>query len=466
MPTNNSPLGQAFSAYLETIANYYDPEALALIKAVAARSPSPTTVEIAYQLLGGWTGTGMTLPPPMPPAPALSFPADHGEHWDTPIEWRYLTQSLDLVGGGKVNVITNLFRKAIATAATAPTLTEVERQIYSTSIAATLELPGQPVAHYVLPPTTFSALEGGVEIGADPFKMVVGKVSLTGTSDVFPIAFRIEDDGDPLVGRPALVVDITAQATNPLFLQGKDGYIGAPAGAPTSVAWYYYSWPQQATTGTVTVGGVTYQVASGVTWMDHQWGGYPAPATAAKPGWSGWCWFEFQFEGDRSLTLACPHTAVVGGKLPFFNGGFGTYVEGGQSWLIPALLEVGDYAPSQATGVGYPSDWTLEAGTLGGPVMLVVKPKTLVADQAMWMGGLTEYSEAAATVTAIGMVNGEPVKMSGVGYCEGVGFENPAEQKLRVETWLRAKLEGQDPGTTTAAQVTLGGRVSSVQVDA
>lgn len=172
--------------------------------------------------------------------------------------------------------------------------------------------------------------------------------------------------------------------------------------------------------------------------MDHQWGGYTAPKTATLPAWSGWCWFEFQFDGNRSLTLAAPHQAIADGKLPFFNPGFGVYVDNGVSTLIPAVLEVWAYTPSAATGAAYPSAWTIEAGTLDGPALLVVVPKTVLADQAMWMGGLTEYSEAAVTVTAIGVAGGKPVKMTGVGYCEGVGFEDPANRNQRDLAWLKA----------------------------
>ena len=434
MPTSNSPLGQAFSGWLDTVANFYDADILATIKAAAAASPSPATVEIGLQLLGSWGGTGLSVPTA---SPTFSFPADHGEHWDMPIEWRYLTLSLNLAGGGRVSGICNIFRKAIATAATAPSLKPLDRQIYSTSIAVTLELPGEAPVHYNLPVQTFSSLEDAITVTNDPFSMMMGQqVSLTGTSDVFPIAFSISDAGDDT--RPSLSIAIEAQATNRFFLQGDKGYIGAPN---AGVSWYYYSWPQQATTGTVIIGGTAYAVESGLTWMDHQWGGSTAPTTAAPPAWTGWCWFEFQFEGNRSLTLAAPHQAVAGGQLPLFNPGFGVYVDNGVSTLIPAVLEVWAYTASADTGVNYPSAWTIEAGSLDGPVLLVVTPKTVLADQAMWMGGLTEYSEAAVTVTAIGVANKLPVRLTGVGYCEGVGFENPGEHAERDLAWLRAKIE-------------------------
>ncbi|HEX8165513.1 MAG TPA: lipocalin-like domain-containing protein [Beijerinckiaceae bacterium] len=461
----NSKLGEIFSSFLATIDNYYDPAALALIKRAAAASPSPTTVEVAIQLLGPWAGTGLNIP--TPPAPAFSFPADHGEHWDTPIEWRYYTLSLDLEGGGRVSVIANFFRKAIATAACAPGVRDLDRQIYSTSMAFTLELPGADPVHHSLPVQTFAPVEGGVEVGNDPFRMVVGKNSIVGGSEVFPLHIHVEDPGDPLVGRPAFAVDVDCAAANPLFLQGKDGYVGPEVkpGEFPAVGWYYYSWPQQLTTGTVTIGGTAHAVASGRAWMDHQWGGSPAPSSSAAPAWSGWCWFEFQFDGDRSLTLACPHQAIVDGKLPLVTPGFGTYVEKGNSQLVAAFLEVGAYTKSPNSAARYPSSWLIEVVTPpknpsktpkklsqtppkappGNSVALVVKPTTVLADQSMWLGGLAEYSEAASTVTAFGFAGGGPVKMEGVGYCEGVGFEDPAERNTRDKTWLRAVLG--EPGS-------------------
>jgi predicted secreted hydrolase len=343
-------------------------------------------------------------------------------------------------------VIANFFRKAIATAACAPRVRDVDRQIYSTSMAMTVEMPGAGPVHYTLPVTTFAPIEGGVEIGNDPFRMVVGKNSIVGGADVFPLHIHVEDPGDPIVGRPALVVDVDCAAANPLFLQGENGYVGPPVkpGELPSVGWYYYSWPQQPTTGTVTIDGTVHEVASGRAWMDHQWGGSPAPSSSAAPAWTGWCWFEFQFDGDRSLTLACPHQGIVDGKLPLLTPGFGTYVEHGKSTLVAAALEVGDYAKSRETAARYPSAWLIEVKAPDNSVALAVNPKTVLADQAMWLGGLAEYSESAATVTAAGVVSGVPVEMAGVGYCEGVGFEDPAERNTRDKTWLRAVL-GESP---------------------
>ena len=56
----------------------------------------------------------------------------------------------------------------------------------------------------------------------------------------------------------------------------------------------------------------------------------------------------------------------------------------------------------------------------------------------MYFASLVEYSEANCTVTAIGTVNGVSVSLSGVGYCEGVGFENPDEYYTRAEAFINA----------------------------
>jgi predicted secreted hydrolase len=432
-----------FSSFLATVKNYYDPACLELMVRAAASSPSPTTVESAYQLLGSWTGTGLKIPTPIPPSEALSFPADHGEHWDTPIEWRFYTLSLDLAAGGRVSVIANFFRKAIATAASAPGVRDLDRQIYSTSIATTIEMLDTEPIHYCLPVATLAPVEGGVEVGNEPFRMVVGKNSIVGGGDVFPLHIHVEDSGDPTVGRPSIRIDVECADANPLFLQGENGYVGpqVKVGEVSSVGWYYYSWPQLPTTGMVTIGGTEHGVAAGRTWMDHQWGGSPPPATPKAPAWTGWCWFEFQFAGDRSLTVACPHQGITNGTLPPALPGFGTYVEKGVSTLVMALLDVSDYTKSPDTDARYPSSWLIEVKTPDdNSVALAVSPRTVLNEQAMWMGGLTEYSEAASTVGAIGIVDGNPVAMEGVGYCEGVGFEDPDETHARAKTWLRDAL--------------------------
>jgi predicted secreted hydrolase len=429
----NSKLGKIFLSFVDTIEGFYDPSILSLIKQVASSSPSPTDVEVAIGLLGAWTATGLTLPKPIPPAAALHFPADHGEHLDVPIEWHFVTLSLNLECGGRISAVLIFFRKAISTHASSPNgTTDLDRQIFSTSLGITVEMPGTPAIHHAFPVVTRAPVEGGVKYGNNPFHLIVGKNSIHGSVDIFPFRLHVEGPGDSLIGRPEIKIDLYCSATNPLFLQGSNGYVGAPGGP----SWYYYSWANQSTTGSVTIDGQKHVVTSGLTWMDHQWGGWDVPTSPTKPGGSGWCWFEFQFSGDRALTLACPHNGKIVPSLP----GFGVYVEGRSSMLVGATLNVSKFAKSPETDANYPLAWHFLVQST--TVELDVIVTTVCDQQSLWQGGLTEYAEAACVVVGTGYVDGKLVTMEGVGYCESVGLEDYVEGETRRKAWLRSSLQG------------------------
>jgi predicted secreted hydrolase len=335
----------------------------------------------------------------------------------------------------------NFFRKALIPPNVMPSLSPVEHQLYSTSVGVTVELPGRPGVHYLWPITAFSGCD--VSVGNAPFHMTVGKNFLKGTTNVFPLQVHLEDPGDWSVGRPPTIVDVEIAGTNPLFLQGLNGYVG-PADEDPGFAWDYYSWPQQKVTGSVVFDGVKYAVANGgKCWMDHQWGGGKPQKSGPVNTGTGWCWFEFQFNNNQSLTIAIPHDPLPpSGKLPQFNSGFGTYIDNGKSFLVGALLQVQSYTQSNFTSASYPSAWNLQVlpSSATNPLALVVTPTCSVEPQTEWMMGITEYSEGNCTVTAQGSVGGKPVNLSGVGYCEGVGFEAPAQTLARQVAFLKASL--------------------------
>jgi predicted secreted hydrolase len=428
----NSKLGEIFSSFLDTIEGYYDPATLALMKKVSSSSPSPTDVEVAIELLGAWASTGLKLPEPIPKAPPLRFPADHSEHWDAPIEWHFLTLSLDLECGGRISAVIIFFRKAAAAHASVPKRTSnLDRQIFSTSLGVTVEMPGKESTHHAFPVVTLSPIEGGVKFANDPFHLSVGNNSIDGSIDIFPLFLHVEGPGESLAGRPAIEIDVACSATNPLFLQGSNGYVGLPGGP----AWYYYSWANQKTTGSVKIDDQRHIVTSGVAWMDHQWGGWPVPSSPAKPGWGGWCWFEFQFDENRALTLSCLH----GGTILPGTLGYGVYVQGKSSTSVEAKLDVAKYAKSPETDANYPSEWHLSIKSKA--IELEVAVTTVCEQQSLWQGGLSEYAEAAATVKATGSIDGKAVIMEGVGYCESVGLEDPVEVETRRKIWLRSSLQ-------------------------
>ncbi len=74
------------------------------------------------------------------------------------------------------------------------------------------------------------------------------------------------------------------------------------------------------------------------------------------------------------------------------------------------------------------------------PIALVVVPVTAVKPQALLMGGLVQYAEAACTVTAIGTIGGVGVTLNGAGSCGSVGFEDPAATQSHQVAFLTQAL--------------------------
>lgn len=54
------------------------------------------------------------------------------------------------------------------------------------------------------------------------------------------------------------------------------------------------------------------------------------------------------------------------------------------------------------------------------------------------MGGLNEYAEAAATVTATGTVGTTAINVNGVGYCETVGAQSPTDANNNRTAYLQS----------------------------
>lgn len=439
--TPGAPFGRLFAAQLDAVAGAYpDVATLALLRSIAnQKSPTAPQLETALSLLGNY-GAMSDVPQPIPPGAPLQFPADHAWHPDMSIEWYYFTMSLPLVGGGVVSVICNFFRKSLAPAGLVLGISDLGRQIFSTSIATTIELPDEPAVHYAWPVQSFFGTDPAVQIESSPLKTVLGLQSIVGTNDVFPAHYHLDNAVPP--DGPHVVIDIDAAASHPLFLQGVNGYDGTPSGTAQTVGYYYYSWPQQAATGTVTIDGITYETTGGVVWMDHQFGGN-VPVRSGPPGaWTGWSWFEFQFGGGISLTLTNTHGPIVNG-IDDPAPGFGTLImPDGTSELVGNTLSIGGYTPSIATTARYPSSWTIDVTEgLIYPVSLHVVPVTDVAQQAMWMGAQVEYAEASSTVTATGSINGVDVgTLTGVGYCESVGFEDTTLLAARQIQYLNDTL--------------------------
>ena len=95
---------------------------------------------------------------------------------------------------------------------------------------------------------------------------------------------------------PARSFDLTlsAQPTQPLLLQGRDGY--SQKGPQAEQASYYYSQPQLAVRASLRLDGTTRE-ATGIAWLDHEWSSSVLDADAV-----GWDWIGMNLADGSALT--------------------------------------------------------------------------------------------------------------------------------------------------------------------
>jgi predicted secreted hydrolase len=199
------------------------------------------------------------------------------------------------------------------------------------------------------------------------------------------------------------------EATTPVMLHNEIGWLPTEAGAT-----YYYSWPRQQATGTLTLNGEIFNV-TGTAWFDHQWGDF---FVLGKP--AGWQWFAIQLDDGRSLMIT--QSLGIDGEI---TESYGTYMspEGDVGSLKSdthgiTLTETDEWT-SPTTGATYPSGWTIEIESLA--LDITIDP---VADDQEVQGGLaaaSTYWEGKARVS--GTQNGQPI--SGDAYVELSGYVDP-----------------------------------------
>jgi predicted secreted hydrolase len=200
-------------------------------------------------------------------------------------------------------------------------------------------------------------------------------------------------------------LDLTFAPTQPLLLQGVTGY--SRKGPDAAHASHYYSQPQLAATGTVTVGGAASAV-TGTAWLDHEWS-----STVMAPGAVGWDWAGINLADGGALMAFRMRDREgralwAGGTLRGADGRVRTFApeeirfEATRSWRSPR------------TGVDYPVGMTVVAGD----IVLLMEP--LIDDQELDSRASTGtiYWEGAMRALA-------SERRVGHGYLELTGYGTP-----------------------------------------
>ena len=286
---------------------------------------------------------------------ALRFPADHGAHPDTHIEWWYATGWLSAAAGSlearkpEFGFQVTFFRTRTGLAE-ASTSRFAARQLVFAHVALTDLAAGarggglmhdQRAAREGFGLVQTPAASGQQVVQLRDWSLQRAATSPSGDSSRLRIAVR----GD----RFALSLDLTS--TQPLLLQGDAGY--SQKGPDAREASHYYSEPQLAVRGRVERAGVPARDVRGRAWLDHEWSNELLPSAAV-----GWDWVGFNLR-DGAALMAFRLRRADGSALwagGSFRGASGELRVFGAS---DVRFEPLRRWTSPRTQAAYPVEWTL-----------------------------------------------------------------------------------------------------------
>jgi len=332
---------------------------------------------------------------------AVEFPRDLGAHDDFQTEWWYYTGNLATADGRPFGFQFTIFRHALAPPMpVVPSGSEWRsEQVYMAHFTVS-----DIAADAFYPVERFSRGAAGLAgATAEPYRVWLDDWSM---EEIEPGQVRLQARADDTA------IDLVLTETLSPILQGDGGL--SPKGPEPGNASYYYSIVQQKTTGTVSVGGQSFDV-TGLAWKDHEWS-----TSALSAGAVGWDWFSLQFDN--------------GGALTFFNvrrddgtneaASAGSYIAPDGTVTHLSLddweLEVTDTWTSPTNGSVYPAGWRIRVPSID----LDLTGRPLMADQELNFS--TVYWEGA--VAFDGTLAGAPI--SAQGYIELTGYAGSMEGRL------------------------------------
>ncbi len=314
---------------------------------------------------------------PMP----VTFPRDDGPH-DVPLEWWYYTGHLWTEDGRRFGFEQVFFKAQRASGdgvglVSHVAITDNERRVFQydqrISILPALRTP---------------------DTG---FDLAIGDWSMRGANGEDRLVASTE----------AYNLVLALRSTKPPALHDGDGYIDYGNGQAS----YYYSRTRMAVTGTLAVNGKGERI-TGEAWMDHQWGDF----TTYQDG--GWDWYSLQLEDGTDVMLYVIRTLdgsplIVDGSVVDAKGTL-------------TVLDREDFRAvstgtwtSPATGITYPSGWTVDVPVVG--LSLTLEPS--MEDQELDTRQTTQVVYWEGEVVVQGTRNGHPIR--GFGYVELTGYDHP-----------------------------------------
>lgn len=329
------------------------------------------------------------------PARPLVFPQDHGAHADFRTEWWYITGHVQ-AGAREFGIQVTFFRSRPDGTAQLPGRFAARQLLFAH--AAITDVAGRRLWH----DQRIARWNGEPDSG--PAR------AATGDLDVNIRDWRLHRTASGYAARllgQDISLDLQFAPTQELLLQGEQGL--SRKGPHERQASYYYSHPQLAASGTLTVRGERHRV-QGRAWYDHEWSQELLDRDAV-----GWDWIGMNLDDGHCVT-AFQLRRKDGSKL-WAGGSF--RAAGDARKLTPYRFRAVDvdFRPqrhwvSPATRARYPVEWLIRTPADFYTVRAVIDSQELDARGStgtIYWEGLSDLYES----------NGKRV---GRGYLEMTGY--------------------------------------------
>jgi predicted secreted hydrolase len=217
--------------------------------------------------------------PRVRPGVSLAFPSDHGAHPEFRTEWWYVTGWLMTQEGQGLGFQVTFFRSRPEADPANPSRFAARQVLF-----AHAALSDPTVGHLLHGERAARAGFGIAEAKTEDADITLGDWNLKRTAGGKFVT---------QVATPDFALALALAPTQPVFLQGEEGY--SQKGPHPDEASHYYSMPHLAVTGTLTRDGQARRV-TGKAWLDREWSSSLLP-----PGAVGWDWTGLNLDDGGAL---------------------------------------------------------------------------------------------------------------------------------------------------------------------
>ncbi|MEP6891498.1 MAG: lipocalin-like domain-containing protein, partial [Nitrospirota bacterium] len=335
-----------------------------------------------------------------------AFPRDHGSHEEFRTEWWYYTGQVTTKDGRPFGYELTFFRRGMPReqTKTLPSKWAVSH-LYLAHFAISDLSKGR--FHYT--DRMSRAALGKAGAAQDRLHAWIDRWRAESPSAAPDTQILEAAEGD-------LAIRLTVSSEKPPVVHGTNGI--SRKGPLIGQASHYYSFTRLATTGTLTVGGESFEV-TGTSWMDHEFGSADLDKDLV-----GWDWFCLQLDDQRELMLYRLRRAD-GSADPASSG---TLIDrdgqGHHLLLGDFTLEPTSYWTSPTSKARYPQRWRLTIPSQQLSLELIPR----MADQELSPKRSTQVTYWEGAVETTGTAQGKPIR--GQGYMELTGYVERIMQKL------------------------------------